>query len=53
MGAGISLIITNASILVILLSQFIKTTDVTLKDLMISKSDVNNGKQILRDRFRS
>ncbi len=38
-GAGISIFITNTTILIILISQFLKTTDNNIKDLMPNKND--------------
>lgn len=47
-GAGISLIITNVTILSILIHQFIKTTNLNYIDLVPTKEDFNYGLRLLK-----
>ena len=47
-GAGLSLFLTNFTILIILIYQFIKTTNQNYKDLLPTKEDFNYGIRLLK-----
>lgn len=52
LGAGISIFITSSTVLVILLIHYLKNAQLGLRDLLISKTDVEMVKEIINTKLR-